>query len=97
MTKATAAASHYKTNFTPLLPNYLIKVTNTGNVTSDVSVLGFVTATASVKGHATDAPLKSLFDFERLSHGSRRASRESCNSASCPQPSRSRTSEARRA
>jgi beta-glucosidase-like glycosyl hydrolase len=67
--RATAAASHYDTSatgFAPDLPTYVIKVTNTGSVASDVSVLGFVTATGSVRGVDTDAPLKELFDFERL-------------------------------
>jgi len=67
--KATAAAAHYDTTtvgFTPDLPSYLINVTNTGALASSVSVLGFVTATAAVRGAEMDAPLKELFDFERL-------------------------------
>ena len=66
MAEATAAAAHYKTAFEPDLPTYLVNVTNTGSVTSDVSVLGFVAATSSVRGAADDAPLRELFDFERL-------------------------------
>lgn len=68
-TKATAAVSHYDTTeagFSPDLPSYLINVTNTGSMTASVSVLGFVRATGSVRAAAIDAPLKELFDFERL-------------------------------
>ena len=67
--KATAAVSHYdttKAGFSPDLPSYLINVTNTGSITASVSVLGFVSATGSVRAAEIDAPLKELFDFERL-------------------------------
>ena len=59
---AMAAAGHFMpAGYTPDLPSYLINVTNTGAVVSDVSVLGFVSATASVRGKDEDAPLKELF------------------------------------
>lgn len=64
-----AAASHYDTTvagFKPDLPCYLINVTNTGSIVASVSVLGFVSATGSVRAADVDAPLKELFDFERL-------------------------------
>lgn len=68
-TRATAVASHYDTTpagFSPDLPSYLVNVTNTGSITASVSVLGFVSATGSVRAADVDAPLKELFDFERL-------------------------------
>ena len=66
--RATAMASHYDTStiFGPDLPTYVIRVTNTGTVAAAVTVLGFVAATRSVRDIDTDAPLKELFDFERL-------------------------------
>ncbi|KAH3758310.1 glycoside hydrolase family 3 protein [Pelomyxa schiedti] len=44
-----------------VVTNYQVKVTNTGPVASDVSVLGFIT------GNGTTVPFRKLFGFDRVS------------------------------
>ena len=46
------------------LPQYQVNVTNTGSVTSDVSVLAFIDAP---ENKDPDTPIQQLFDFQRVS------------------------------
>ena len=46
------------------LPQYQVNVTNTGTVTSDVSVLAFIDGP---DGNDPNAPIQQLFDFQRVS------------------------------